>query len=263
MMLSWCRQQAPALLSDQVHTHLSRLRTQGASAGFLELPSEGELLLAIQRGQRRWLKFLRSAGELEQKDELLRDHAGGSATTPSSFTGIGRSEAYMASAPPGPCFVVYTDGCSLGAKAPGGWAFHIRDDHGRAHIDSGGLPRATNNQAELMAAIFALRQIASGAQVRVYTDSQYVADGINHRIREWDDLGRLFPMGGHAAPLTNRDLLQQLSRELDRLTCEAVHIAGHAGHELNELCDVLAAQAAHGMLHNSKRILIDEDDFLD
>jgi len=46
----WFRQQAPALLDNQLPQHLERLRGMAAAVGFVEMPTEVDLLNAVRQG---------------------------------------------------------------------------------------------------------------------------------------------------------------------------------------------------------------------
>ena len=137
---------------------------------------------------------------------------------------------------------VYTDGGCDPNPGPGGWAAIIRLE-GREWVLQGNDPDTTNNRMELQAATAALallERLLGRCQVDLYTDSQYVRQGIT----EWIDL---WMRNGwqtiNKEPVKNQDLWRTL-HELS----EAHHVAwhwqeGHAGHSLNERADRLATQA--------------------
>ena len=52
-------------------------------------------------------------------------------------------------------------------------------------IISGNEKNTTNNRMELLAPINALRGIKSGTKIKIYTDSQYVKNGITEWINTW------------------------------------------------------------------------------
>lgn len=68
-------------------------------------------------------------------------------------------------------YTIYTDGSSLGNPGPSGWAAYI------VELDkevSGGIPFATNNEAEMTAVLFGIGEIPNGSEAVVVTDSQDV-----------------------------------------------------------------------------------------
>jgi len=77
--------------------------------------------------------------------------------------------------------VVYTDGACKGNPGPGGWGALLRwGDHEKEMF--GGEARTTNNRMELTAVIEALSALKQRCRVAVYTDSEYVKNGITSWI---------------------------------------------------------------------------------
>lgn len=79
---------------------------------------------------------------------------------------------------------IYTDGACKGNPGPGGWgALLIAGEH-RKELH-GGDSDTTNNRMELMAAIEALKALKRPSSLKLYTDSQYVKNGIQSWIQNW------------------------------------------------------------------------------
>ena len=133
---------------------------------------------------------------------------------------------------------VHTDGACSGNPGPGGWAAILRWE-GRERELSGGEPLTTNNRMELMAAIAALEALKRPVSVHVYTDSQYLRQGITEWLRGWKARGWLT---ADKKPVKNKDLWERLDAANARHTVEWRWLKGHAGHELNERADELARQ---------------------
>src|SRR5215468_3876850 len=75
---------------------------------------------------------------------------------------------------------IHTDGACDGNPGPGGWAAVLRfGDHIREL--TGGEPATTNNRMELQAAISALNALKECCEVSLFTDSEYLRQGIT----EW------------------------------------------------------------------------------
>ena len=73
--------------------------------------------------------------------------------------------------------VIYTDGACSGNPGPGGWgAILIWGSHKKELW--GGEPVTTNNRMELLAAISALEALKRPSKIELWTDSNYVKDGI-------------------------------------------------------------------------------------
>ena len=134
---------------------------------------------------------------------------------------------------------VFTDGACRDNPGPGGWAA-IVDENGERRELHGAEAKTTNNRMELMAVIRALESLLQPSQVRVVTDSQYVALGMTRWIHSWRRKGWKTESG---SPVKNRDLWQMLwdRAEKHRLTWEWVR--GHDGHPENERVDALAKEA--------------------
>ncbi len=79
---------------------------------------------------------------------------------------------------------IYTDGACKGNPGPGGWgAWLSLGGHERELW--GGQAMTTNNRMELTAVIEALAALKRHSSVILYTDSQYVRQGIMTWIHNW------------------------------------------------------------------------------
>lgn len=138
--------------------------------------------------------------------------------------------------------VIYTDGACHGNPGPGGWGAVVRVG---AHEQQlfGGERGTTNNRMELMAAIAALESItaAGPCPIQLWTDSQYVRNGITTWIAGWKRKGWKTAAG---QPVKNIDLWQRLDAAAARYVVDWQWVKGHAGHEGNELADQLATRGA-------------------
>ncbi|MFN8543602.1 MAG: ribonuclease HI [Candidatus Binatia bacterium] len=134
---------------------------------------------------------------------------------------------------------IFTDGACLGNPGPGGWAAILVHGHTEREL-SGYEPHTTNNRMELRGAIEGLRSLREPCDVDLYTDSQYLRNGMHEWIARWKHNGW---KTADRKPVKNVELWQ----ELDALT-QAHHVRwhwvrGHAGHPENERCDALANAA--------------------
>ena len=131
---------------------------------------------------------------------------------------------------------IHTDGGCEGNPGPGGWAAVLEHGVHKKEL-AGGEPATTNNRMELQAAISALRALTEPCQVTLFTDSVYVRDGITKWIRGWKARGwRTLDK----KPVKNEDLWRALDAEVARHQVHWKWLKGHAGHPLNERCDILA-----------------------
>jgi len=114
---------------------------------------------------------------------------------------------------------VFTDGACRGNPGPGGWAAILRY-RGTERELSGFQPDTTNNRMEMTAAIAGLEALKRPCRVRLYSDSQYLRDGITKWINGWQRRGWLTAAAPHDVTW--------------------IWVRGHSGHPENERADALA-----------------------
>ena len=131
---------------------------------------------------------------------------------------------------------IYTDGACRGNPGPGGWGALLIFEENEKEI-FGGETETTNNRMELCACIEALDQLSRRCQVRVFTDSTYVKDGIQSWLRNWK---RNNWKTAAKKPVKNRDLWEKLDKLSARHDIEWRWVKGHAGDVGNERADQLA-----------------------
>ena len=135
--------------------------------------------------------------------------------------------------------VVHTDGACSGNPGPGGWGAILQSGDHQKQL-KGGEPHTTNNRMELTAAIEALEALKKPCEVDLYTDSQYVRQGITGWIHGWKKNGW---RTADKKPVKNVDLWQRLAAALEPHQVEFLWVRGHAGHPENERADALARAA--------------------
>lgn len=123
---------------------------------------------------------------------------------------------------------LYTDGACRNNPGPGGWACILRFGKNEK-ILRGAFRRTTNNRMELCAVISGLAALKESCDVTVFSDSQYIVNGINRWIvtyggKKWDGT-------------TNGDLWELLEKFCKKHAVEAKWVKGHSGHAENERCD--------------------------
>jgi ribonuclease HI len=137
---------------------------------------------------------------------------------------------------------VYTDGSGQTSDGPGGWAFVVVIDGVEQHRANGSIPSATNNVAEITAAIKGLEYVAgipSGNNVRevcLVSDSQLVLGYAS---------GRYKCKAMHLLPL-----FIQLKKLYRQLNASERWVRGHSGDQYNEICDGLAKTARESLLNS-------------
>jgi ribonuclease HI len=135
-----------------------------------------------------------------------------------------------------PSVTIYTDGACKGNPGPGGWgAWMSMNEHEKELF--GGEPLTTNNRMELTAVIEALTTLKRSCDVIVYTDSQYVRQGITEWIHGWKTRGW---KTADKKPVKNADLWQRLDALRNLHHVDWRWVKGHAGDPGNERADALA-----------------------
>ena len=134
---------------------------------------------------------------------------------------------------------IFTDGACSGNPGPGGWGALLRYGGTEREL-SGGEAATTNNRMEMMAAIQALETLTRPVKVRVYTDSQYVRDGITAWLPRWRARGW---KTADKKPVKNVDLWQRLDAAAAPHDVDWIWVRGHSGHPENERVDKLAREA--------------------
>ena len=134
---------------------------------------------------------------------------------------------------------IFTDGACSGNPGPGGWGALLRYNGTEREL-SGGEPQTTNNRMEMMAAIQALESLTRPVKVRLYTDSQYLRDGIISWLPRWKTRGW---KTADKKPVKNVDLWQRLDQATQGHGIEWIWVRGHSGHVENERADKLAREA--------------------
>ncbi len=132
--------------------------------------------------------------------------------------------------------VIYTDGACKGNPGPGGWGAWLRSGSHEKEL-WGGEAHTTNNRMELTAVIEALASLNRRCSVALYTDSEYVRNGITTWIHGWKARGWLT---SDRKPVKNDDLWKRLDGLREQHDVKWHWVKGHAGDPGNERADQLA-----------------------
>ena len=134
---------------------------------------------------------------------------------------------------------IYTDGACSGNPGKGGWGAILIYNKKERYI-SGSKQLTTNNQMELTATIEALKAISKPSNIALYTDSQYVKNGITSWIINWKKNGW---KTANKKPVANKDLWIELEKYVDFHSVNWFWVKGHSGNHYNEIADELAVKA--------------------
>jgi ribonuclease HI len=138
---------------------------------------------------------------------------------------------------------IYTDGGCSGNPGPGAWAYILLEPTGESQ-DACFAAETTNNKMELQAVIEALQAVRkkpdlASAEIELFTDSQYVKNGISDWIHNWIRNGW---KTRSKQPVKNQDLWKQLLVLSRTMSIQWRWLQGHAGDRYNEACDRLVQE---------------------
>ncbi len=131
---------------------------------------------------------------------------------------------------------IYTDGACKGNPGPGGWGALLVSGEREREI-CGGEAHTTNNRMELTAVIRALETLKRPCDVDIYTDSQYVKNGIQTWIHTWKRNGW---KTADKKAVKNAELWRELESLTHRHEIRWHWVKGHNDHPGNDRADELA-----------------------
>ena len=136
--------------------------------------------------------------------------------------------------------LIYSDGACAGNPGPGGYGVVLIYGEHRREL-SGGFRLTTNNRMELMGAIKGLEALKQRCKVTLYSDSQYVVNGVS---KGWAEKWRAARWRRKGGTTPNWELWARLLDLCEQHDVALRWVEGHAGHVENERCDELAVAAA-------------------
>ncbi len=141
---------------------------------------------------------------------------------------------------------IYTDGSCLENPGRGGYCAILQAFKDgnliKEKIVKGSEEHTTNNRMELKAVIEALKALKeTDKKITIYTDSQYVANGITKWLKTW--------VKKNFEGVKNEDLWKELYELLKKYNVEVIWIRSHQkgkgyDHDINNLCDKIAKEEA-------------------
>ena len=140
---------------------------------------------------------------------------------------------------------LYVDGACKGNPGLGGWGAYIITET-EEHKIYGGELETTNNRMELTAAIEGVSFCPVDAHLIIWTDSNYVKQGITEWIHGWKKK--------NWKDVKNPDLWKKLDAVCANRNIEWNWIKGHAGHRGNEMADQLANMGAEQTAKQSSKM---------
>lgn len=132
---------------------------------------------------------------------------------------------------------IYVDGACKGNPGHGGWGVYIKTEDDKEIELYGEEKFTTNNKMELLAAIKALEFLTHSYIIRMYTDSQYLKNGMDEWIHNWKSKDW---KNSDGKQVKNKDLWIRLDKLSKKHDITWVWVKGHSGIEGNERADFLA-----------------------
>jgi ribonuclease HI len=130
---------------------------------------------------------------------------------------------------------IYTDGGCRPNPGPGAWAALLR--HGAHEREIAGYEaQTTNNRMELTAALKGLQALKNPCEVDLYTDSNYLKQGMSEWLAGWKRRGW---RTADKKPVLNEDLWRALDAAAATHQVRWHWVRGHSGHAENERVDAL------------------------
>lgn len=130
---------------------------------------------------------------------------------------------------------IYTDGGCRPNPGPGAWGALLRYG-GHERELTGFEAQTTNNRMELTAALMGLRALKSPCEVDLYTDSNYLRQGMSEWLAGWKRRGW---RTADKKPVLNEDLWRLLDAAATIHQVRWHWVRGHSGHPENERVDAL------------------------
>jgi ribonuclease HI len=135
---------------------------------------------------------------------------------------------------------IYSDGSGNYLAGNGGWAYRIVIDGLVKHDKGGYLPYATNNVAELYAAVEGLKEVKTMLELQEFSNAECWLISDSKLVLGYAD-GTYKCKAAH---------LQQLYLTIRDLYCslnlKTKWVKGHSGNVHNEACDKIAKSARNG-----------------
>ena len=154
-----------------------------------------------------------------------------------------------------PEIIIYTDGACSPNPGPGGWGAIILQEGKKPVELSGSGGESTNNRMELTAVISALAEIKTPHRITLYTDSQYVKNGITSWIDGWQKKNW---QTADKKPVKNVDLWKALLEQVKRHHVSWEWVRGHAADPWNERADELAVAARKKETAGTRSVPVDK-----
>src|SRR3546814_17885311 len=121
-------------------------------------------------------------------------------------------------------------------------AYEMRISDWSSDVCSSDLAQTTNNRMEMMAAIAAIESVKRRATIELYTDRNYLRDGITKWIHGWKKKGW---KKKDKKPGKNVDLWQRQEAAIEGPQANLHRVTGHYGHPATQMVEEMGWQGSH------------------
>lgn len=134
--------------------------------------------------------------------------------------------------------VIYTDGGCRGNPGLGAWAAILISEKHNLRLEIGESESyTTNNKMEMKAAIKALERLKNSHNIKLYSDSAYLINGMNEWIYSWQKNNWI---KSDKKPVENKEYWLKLIELSKKHNIEFIKVKGHSDNIENNRADEIA-----------------------
>ena len=131
--------------------------------------------------------------------------------------------------------IIYTDGGCRGNPGLGAWAAILISEKYSLRLEIGESENnTTNNKMEMKAIIKALERLKKSHNIKVYSDSAYLVNGMNEWIYSWQKNNWI---KSDKKPVENKEYWIKLIELSKKHNIEFIKVKGHSDNKENNRAD--------------------------
>lgn len=131
--------------------------------------------------------------------------------------------------------IIYTDGGCRGNPGIGAWGAILLSEKHNLRLEIGeSEEHTTNNKMEMQAAIKALERLKHSYNIKLYSDSAYLVNGMNSWIYSWQKNNWI---KSDKKPVENKDYWLKLIELSKKHSIEFIKVKGHSSNKENNRAD--------------------------
>ncbi|WP_455144848.1 ribonuclease HI [Brachyspira pilosicoli] len=131
--------------------------------------------------------------------------------------------------------IIYTDGGCRGNPGIGAWGAILLSEKHNLRLEIGeSEEHTTNNKMEMQAAIKALERLKHSHNIKLYSDSAYLVNGMNSWIYSWKKNNWI---KSDKKPVENKDYWLKLIELSKKHSIEFIKVKGHSSNKENNRAD--------------------------